>query len=330
MDDKAGGQGVIRTVRGDVPSRPWGWTNTHGHLQALLSNEFEEWEFYEYYANDEATWKFEDTFPEFQEFAAAGGFAFVDTTPIGMGRDPHLLRLASETTGVHVVAATGIYHEPLIPRQICEMSDEQICQHFIKEITEGIGGTDIRAGIIKVATYKGPMTDTEKAIFRAAAWASRETGVSITTHTYLGRNALDQINTLTSHGARPEQIVIGHLDDLDIDRNLVRAIVGLGAYAQFDAIGCEYYSERLGSQMPTDLQRLETLLSLDEEDVAEGVMIGSDLCLKRHLRKRGGPGFAHLVDGFLAIARDRDVPESLLEQCMITNPSDLLTMRQPK
>lgn len=327
MDSAVNEKEVIRTVRGDVPATPWGWTNSHAHLNIVLSREFEDFPLYEHYANDDATFEFHDTFPDFQLFAKAGGFALVDTTPVGLGRNPELLLEASEKTDVHIVAATGIYHDPLIPDYIRQMSDEEICRHFIKEITEGIGETNIKAGIIKVATYKEPMTETEKKVFRAAAWASQETGTSITTHTYLGRNALDQIDTLVAHGANSDQIVIGHLDDADIDKDLIQAIVERGAYAQLDAIGCEYYTERLGSQMPTDEHRIETLLSLAEEGVAEKLMIGSDLCRKRHLLRNGGPGFVHLVDGWLKLAREMAVPESLLTQCMIANPSEVLALQ---
>ncbi|MGA2502505.1 MAG: hypothetical protein ABSG01_00275 [Anaerolineales bacterium] len=328
MDSMPNRQQLIRTVRGDLPSTPWGWTNSHAHLNCVLSSEFKDFPLYEQYANDDATFNFDDTFPDFELFAKAGGYALIDTTPIGLGRVPELLRIASERTDVHIIAATGIYHDPLIPKQITQMNDRQICQYFVEEITKGIGGTDIKAGMIKIATYKGPMTEMEKAIFRAAAWASQETGVSITTHTYLGRNALEQIDVLTKHGADPGQVVIGHLDDGDIDQDLIRAIVERGAYVQFDAIGCEYYTERLGSQMPTDEQRLETILALAEDGIAERVMIGSDLCRKKHLRKNGGPGFAHLITGFLDLARVIGVPQSLLEQCMISNPSNVLTMRK--
>ena len=327
MSSTTNGGGIIRTVRGDVPASPWGWTNTHAHLQAITSSEFKDFPLYKQYATGGAIFEYSETFPDFAEFGLAGGFALVDTTPVGLGRDPTVLLEASEKTGVHIIMATGIYHDPLIPDTIKQMSDEEISRHFIKEITEGIADTDIKAGLIKVATYTGPMTDTEKKIFRAAAWASQETGFSITTHTYLGRNALDQVDILTAQGARPDQIVIGHLDDGDIDQDLIRAIVDRGANAQLDAIGCEYYTERLGSQMPTDKYRLETLMALNEAGAAKQMMIGSDLCLQRHLRKNGGPGYAHLVDGFLKLARELEVPESLLTQCMITNAADFLTLR---
>ena len=171
---------------------------------------------------------------------------------------------------------------------IVVIANSPITEHFIKEINLGIGDTNIKAGIIKIATYKGPITDLEKRIFRAAASASIETGTSITTHTYLGENALEQVDLLVANGVKPDKIVIGHLDDNKINLNLIRNIIDKGSYAQFDAIGCEYYSKRLNSQMPSDNERISAIKQLRADGLIDRIMIGSDLCLKKHLKKKRG------------------------------------------
>ena len=103
------------------------------------------------------------------------------------------------------------------------------------------------------------MTEREKVVFRASALAALETGAAVSTHTYLGRNALDQIDVLTSQGLAPDRIVIGHLDDAEPDLDLIREITARGAYAQLDGIGYEYYTETLGIQMTTDRVRAGAL-----------------------------------------------------------------------
>ena len=170
------------------------------------------------------------------------------------------------------------------------------------------------------------MTDREAVVFRASAMAAVETGVAVTTHTYLGRNALDQIDVLTSQGLDPDRIVIGHLDDTEPDLDLIREIINRGAWAQFDDIGYEYYTEVLQEQMTTDLVRAGKLRQLAEEELTDHVILGSDFGMQRHLQSRGGPGLVVMAEGFWTTAIDEGVPTEVLDQCMIDNAATVLAM----
>ena len=320
-------EGFIRTVRGDVPASNWGLTNAHAHLSLGMEEQgHPAWdETAERYSDH--TLSIEDTLPELWQYARAGGTCLVDLTPMGMGRDPTGLVRASNETGVHVVMGTGIYHEPFHPDRIAGLTDRQIAGIMIREITEGVNGSGIRAGIIgEQGTYTGPMTEREATVFRASALAALETGVAVSTHTYLGRNALDQIDLLTSVGLAPERIVIGHLDDTEPDLSLFREIIERGAYAQFDTIGYEYYTETLGVQMTTDRVRARALRQLAEEGLTGRIIVASDLCRRRHLTVNGGPGLAHLIAGFRTLAHEEGVPGEVLDRCMIANPAKILAM----
>ena len=318
---------VVRTVLGDIPAEPWGPTNAHAHLEFEVEEQRGiEWNKAAERYNDFSL-SLEDTLPELQSYGDAGGFCLVDLTPMGRGRDPEALVRASEETGVHVVMGTGIYHEPFHPDAIADLDDVAIAELLVKEITEGVGDTGIRAGIIgEQGTYTGPMTDREAVVFRASAMAAVETGVAVTTHTYLGRNALDQIDVLTSQGLDPDRIVIGHLDDGEPDLDLIREIINRGAWAQFDDIGYEYYTERLQVQMATDVVRAGKLRQLAEEELTDHVILGSDFGMQRHLQSRGGPGLVVMAEGFWTTAEAEGVPTEVLEQCMITNAATVLTM----
>ena len=320
-------KGAIRTVRGDVPASSWGPTNAHAHL--VLGAEEQDHPAWSDTVGrySDHTLSIDDTLPDLRAYARAGGACLVDLTPMGMGRDPVSLVRASEDTGVHIVMGAGIYHEPFHPDRIAGLTDEQIAGILIGEITGGVDGTGVRAGIIgEQGTYKGPMTGREATVFRASAMAAVETGVAVSTHTYLGRNALEQIDVLTSTGLAPERIVVGHLDDTEPDLDLVRRIIDRGAYAQFDTIGYDYYTETLGVQLTTDRIRARALRRLAEEGLTDRVVVASDLCRKRHLTANGGPGLAHLITGFRRLAADEGVPGEVLDRCIIDNPADLLAM----
>ncbi len=319
------GSGLIRTVLGDLPPEPWGITNAHAHLVGVPDTSKPPFDTTD---ASELVMTLDDSLPELEDFARAGGFCLVDLTPAGMGRDPRALVRASEETGMHIVMGTGIYHHAHHPESIAGLPDTDIAEILVREITDGVNGTGVRAGIIgEQGTFTGPMTEREKVVFRASAMAALETGVAVTTHTHLGRNALDQIDVLTSQGLSPDRIVIGHLDDGEPDLDLIREIIGRGAWAQFDDIGYEYYTERLKVQMTTDVVRARKLLRLAEEGLADRVILASDFGMQRHLQVRGGPGLAVLADGFRRTALGEGVPEAVLDRCMITNPATVLTMR---
>jgi len=316
--------GRIRTVLGDVPPEPWGITNAHAHLVGVPDTSKPPFD-----TTDaaELTMTIDDSLPEVEDFARAGGFCLVDLTPAGMGRDPAALVRASEQTGMHIVMGTGIYHDAHHPPSIAGLDASDITEMLVRDITEGVDGTGVRAGIIgEQGTFTGPMTERENVVFRASAVAAMETGVAVTTHTHLGLNALDQIDVLTSQGLAPDRIVIGHLDDGEPDLDLIREIIRRGAWAQFDDIGYEYYTERLKVQMTTDVVRAAKLLQLAEEGLAGRVILASDFGMQRHLQVRGGPGLVVLADGFRRTALEEGVPEEVLDQCMITNPATVLTM----
>ena len=320
-----GWTGRIRTVLGDVPPHPWGITNAHAHLVGGADTSKPPFDTTE---ASELVMTLDDSLPELEDFARAGGFCLVDLTPAGMGRDPAALVRASEQTGVHIVMGTGIYHEAHHPDSIAGMNDTEIAEILVREITEGVDGYNVRAGIIgEQGTFTGPMTEREAVVFRASAMAAIETGAAVTTHTHLGRNALDQIDVLVSQGLSPDRIVIGHLDDGEPDLDLIREIIRRGAWAQFDDIGYEYYTERLRIQMTTDVIRARKLLRLAEEGLTDQVILASDFGMQRHLQARGGPGLVVLADAFRRTARAEGVPANVLDRCMITNPSTVLTLR---
>ncbi|MEO8540920.1 MAG: phosphotriesterase, partial [bacterium] len=81
----------------------------------------------------------------------AGITSIVDLTPIDLGRDVTLIAEASRRSGVNIIAATGIYYTEH-PFHFQLRDDKEMADHFIRDITQGVSTTGIRAGVIKCAT----------------------------------------------------------------------------------------------------------------------------------------------------------------------------------
>jgi len=231
---------TVQTVTGPCAPDALGTTLMHEHL--LIG-----WPGWEAYAVEERSARGErlarcvDQMAELREL---GVRTLLDPCPMDLGRDVELMAEVSERSGVRIVCATGLYKEDLgapayfkfraqFGDAIAEMTDV-----FVRELTEGIDGTGIRAGVIKVATGPHRVTPYEELVLRAAARAHRATGAPITTHTDEGTMGTEQLDILTGEGVPPSSIVIGHsCGSSNLDYHL--ALLDRGAYLGFDRFGLE-------------------------------------------------------------------------------------------
>ena len=177
----------------------------------------------------------------------------VDATPGDCGRMPEFLKKVSERTGVNIVMTSGYYYEGegspayFKFRMAYGNAEQEIYNMMYKEVTEGVGDTGIKAGVVKVSSSKGVITDYEDLFMRAAARVSAETDTPIITHTQGGTMGSEQARRLIEYGADPNHIVIGHLDNCtDVDEIL--KIAEQGVYLGFDRMGIQGFT---GSPMET-------------------------------------------------------------------------------
>ena len=164
----------------------------------------------------------------------------VDVTTADMGRDIGFLRDVQEATGVTIIAATGIYwHVPLYWQG---RSADAMAEAFSSEITEGIAGTPVRAGIIKLATHLdfSPLNET---CLRGGARAHRATGVPITTHTFPQEMGREQQRVFREEGVDLSRVVIGHQGDQD-DLDYYKELMDAGSLIGIDHFGVEMFPNR--------------------------------------------------------------------------------------
>ena len=147
---------------------------------------------------------------EFRQLVKRGCNCFVDcNTALGI-RIPNELHALARRTDMHLVLSTGFYVEASLPPRINRANVADIAQLMMKDVTRGIGRTDIRAGVVKVSGNGYEIAPNEKKVFLAAAAVHRKTGVPITTHTPKG--ARRHIDFLQKHGVAPERVALGHIE----------------------------------------------------------------------------------------------------------------------
>jgi len=150
------------------------------------------------------------------ELKALGVSALVDPCPIDLGRDVEFAAEVAQASGVQIVCATGLYKEesgaaPYYKfRAAFSDATSEMTEIFVKEVTEGIGGTGIKAGVIKVATGPHKVTEYERSVITAAGRAHKQTGAPITTHTDEGTMGREQLDILAAEGVDPSRVIVGH------------------------------------------------------------------------------------------------------------------------
>jgi phosphotriesterase-related protein len=169
----------------------------------------------------------------------------VDLTP---HRPLDLYEQIAKRTTLRIVPSTGFYRRAKIPEWMAEIEDEKKMEDLmLKDVTEGIGKTKIRAGIIKIASEGSPLTDWEKKVFRAAARVQVATDVPIATHD--GANAREQFDLLVQTGAKPRRVFLSHVDTMlhgrtrEQVRDMLVSIAKDGGYMEVDTFGQEFYTK---------------------------------------------------------------------------------------
>jgi predicted metal-dependent phosphotriesterase family hydrolase len=299
----------IMTVTGPIAPDELGVVLPHEHVFIDLVREYRG----SGLLNDE-----ELACAELRALKGAGGRTLVDLTTDEIGRDPAALRRVSEATGILIVMGCGHYRDPYLDRDWFDrMPVDAIADEIVRDVTEGVGGSGIRAGIIgEIGADRGYISAAEERSFRAAARAHLRTGVTINTHAARWPVGLAQLRLLAEEGVDPRRVIVGHSDSVPVpgyQLDLVRQ----GCYVSFDSIGTgSPYNTRRAAEYVLDLVRA---------GFGSQILLSHDVCLHDHLRAAGGCGYAYLLTGFLPMLTAAGLDEEQVRAFTTDNPRAALT-----
>jgi phosphotriesterase-related protein len=286
---------------------------------------------------------------EVADFRATGGRAMVEMSVPGLRADVAALRRVSETTGVHIVATTGLYAEDSWPRKFASLDIEELAAFMRSEIEDGIDGTGIRPGHLKVAitdsTAPGvtPFSERQKTLLGAAVRVAEETGLSLTVHPPLDTReaAREVIASMRAAGMAPGRAVIAHAEmffasqDIAalvrdplasrVDVDLAKEMLDAGFNVSIDSFGHVYDAEPLGRTSIADWQRLAGLIRLLEAGYSSQIVLGTDIYLKILTRRRGGEGYTRLTGFVVPFLQRLGVAPAHLNAMTVGNPARILS-----
>ncbi len=298
----------VMTVLGPVSTLDLGVTMPHEHLFIDLLREYRGTGL----LHDEAL-----AIAEVAAYRAAGGNTIVDCTSEGLGRRPEALRRVSEATGVRIVMGSGHYRRPYLDEaHIDRSSVDALADEIVRDITQGVGDTGIRAGIIGEIGCDRFIGALEERVFRAAARAHHQTGVTITTHAARWPVGDAQLDLLEEEGVDPGRVIIGHCDMVP-DPAYHARLARRGAWVQFDTIQ--------GANDRDTHTRSAWIRSLFDAGLEGQLLLSQDVCLTTDLAAYGGPGYAYLLTGFRERLLGAGFPETALTMLFEENPRRALS-----
>lgn len=264
---------------------------------------------------------------ELQRFRQADGRTVVEVSSRGMRRDPRALAWVSQDSGVNIIAGCGYYLRSSHPADFSDRSVGSFAEEMVRDLTEGIDGSSVKAGVIgELGVSSSPMDPVEQCVLEAAAVAQQETGVGMIVHSAPGTDSPFEIaDVLARAGADITRVVVSHLDerfrsDIELYQDLARRGVRLG----LDTFGREVHLKSRQRQHPSDESRIETLCRLLDAGLGPNVVLSQDICLKHELVAFGGHGYSHILERIVPRLSERGVSEQELQMLIIDNPAHVL------
>lgn len=307
---------TVNTVSGPIEGTQLGVTLTHEHVLVLSPG---------------LRAAYPSTFPRDEVLTAcidqlralrrAGVQTMVDHSPYDLGRDPELLAEAANASGIQIICCTGVWINPARYFQLRDPAE--IATLFISDLTEGITGTAVRAGVIKCAIDTDGLTPAVERVARAAALAHRETGAPISTHTHApSRSGALLQRLLESCGVAGDRLIIGHCGDSE-DLAYLRGLLARGSYLGMDRFGAE--------DILSDARRMDVVAALCAQGHTERLLLSQDANCWNDRQTRAQmatqrPHWHHrrVVEHVIPGLLDRGVTKQQIDTMLIDNPRRIL------
>jgi phosphotriesterase-related protein len=307
----------VMTVRGRLPARAMGVTLTHEHALASFQS-YEDWSRSPLsYDSDEVMSR---VLPHLRRIADLGCRTFVDATAVGLGRDAGLLRRLSEQSGLHILCTTGNYaafDEKFLPQYVREETIEALSSRWIRDFREGIDGTDVRPGVIKLGFNGDTLREVERKLISAAAIAHRATGLTIGSHTGFAQSAYEQLAVLESAGVQASAWIWIHVqNEPDPARYLDAA--RRGAWISLDGVG------------PGSISlHVDRVAGLRDAGFLHRVLVSQDAGWYEVGKPNGGEfrPYDTVFTQFIPALRDRGLGETEIRQIFVTNAASAFAVR---
>ncbi|MEN0138092.1 MAG: phosphotriesterase [Rhodococcus sp. (in: high G+C Gram-positive bacteria)] len=318
---------IVHTVLGPVSADELGVVSVHEALLSVVPGAE-----YAFDVTLDRAEIFEVLAAKLTDFRAHGGRTIVDSTGMFHGRDVTLYEALSRTTGVHIVASTGMGPEEMLGGYFLTPQTnpptpwpaEKFADLFGKEVTEGMVVPRVErrgaAGLVTTAANRDGMTATEESLFRGAARAALGTGVAVSIR--FGKDALNDLEILREEKVPADRVVVGGLDRTDaVKAGAPLEIARRGAFVALDHVGSDddvYIADR---------ERAAVVRELVDSGHGDRILLSSNaIGVAKGQPERDLP-FSYVLSTFVPLLTAEGLSSADVRRILVDNPRDLLSVR---
>ncbi len=315
---------IVMTVNGPVKAESLGMALEHEHI--LVDFTGADSIAYSTYDRNEVV---KTALPFIESIKAHGVNAFFECTPAYLGRDPVLLRQLSEITGMHFITNTGFYgavNDKYIPNYFLDMTAREAADKWTYEYVNGIDGTGIKPGFIKIAVNPDDsLSPLHRKIITAAGLAHLETGLTIASHTGPEKPAFEQLAILNDLGIDPSAFIWVHAQR-GSDEGILKA-AAMGAWISLDNV------RNRPSAKPGDPGTVkwyaDRISLLREKGFIDHILLSHDSGWYDPKKPGGGTfnGFTDLFGFLVPELKERGFSDDDIDQILVRNPAKAFTIK---
>ncbi len=307
-----GQEHYVFTVNGKIDTENLGFTLPHEHVMSnfgadpKMASEYDE------------NALMSQVSPYLKKLKTLGVMSLCDGTTAYFGRNVNLLQRISDETGVHIVTNTGYYgaaDDRYVPHFAYTATADTIANIWTKEFEEGIEGTSIRPGFVKLAFDLGTPSDIDLKLFEAGVLTHLQTGLTLAVHTGNNPEAVRlQLQLLKKHGVSPNAWIWVHANQAD-NNELLLATAASGAWISLDGVNrsnIHEYLERISLFKAKKLMH-RLLLSHDGNSFPRGGKIRE---------------YDAIPEVLLPRMRELGYSEAEIDQLIIDNPKQAFSIRK--
>ena len=319
---------TVHTVLGPVPAHALGVVAVHEALLSVVPGA--------QYAPDitmDRAEIFEILAGKLKDFRDHGGKTIVDSTGMFHGRDVNLYEALSRSTGVHIVASTGMGPEEMLGGYFLTPQTnpptpwpaEKFADLFSKEVTDGMVVPRVErrgaAGLVTTTADRNGMTPTEESLFRGAARAALGTGIPVSIR--FGADALHDLDVVLAEKLPADRVLVGGLDRKDaVAAGAALEVARRGAFVGLDHVGLDDDDEYV-----TDRERAALVIELVKAGHGHQIILSSNAIGVAKGQPDYDLPFSHILSTFVPFLEAQGLSDEDGQRILADNPRELLSVR---
>jgi phosphotriesterase-related protein len=319
---------TVNTVLGPIDADQLGVTLVHESLLYVLPGAQ-----YAYDIKIDRAEVFDALANKLTDYKRAGGGTIVDATGMYQGRDLRLYEALARATGVNIIASTGQGPEAMLGGYFLTPQTnpstpwpaEKFTDLFSLEVTEGmvIPRFERRApaGLVSTAVTIEGLTPTDGSLVRGAARTGLATGVPVFISS--GFDAVVEMQLALDEGVPADRVVIGDLDRRDsVSNGWPHRVLRADAWVAIDHIGIN------DPRYVSDAERVVLVTELLAGGYANRILLSSSATGVAFGEPGNDLAYHSVLTNFVPMLRDAGVTQVQIDQMLITNPAELLSVKK--